>query len=61
MCEYMNRQLILHIVLSKWHLIPSDKSADGAVEEDYVGGDAAGDGDALGLRYSEDSRKCVSA
>ena len=51
---------ILHIVLSKWHLIPSEASADGAVEEDAAGGDAAGDVDALGLQYSEDSRKCVS-
>ena len=41
-------------------MIPSDASADGAVEEDAAGGDAAGDVDVLGLQYSEDSRKCVS-
>ena len=60
MREYKNRQLILHIVLSKWHLIPSDNSADGAVEEDAAGGDVAGDIDALGLQYYENSPKCVS-
>ena len=41
----MHRQLILQAVSSKWHLIPSDASIDGAVEEDAAGGDAAGNGD----------------
>ena len=45
MCEYVNRQLVLHTVFSKWHLTPSDTSADGAVEEDAAGDVAAGNGD----------------
>ena len=45
MREYVHRQLILQAVFSKWYLIPSDASADGAVKEDAAGGDAAGSGD----------------
>ena len=35
----------MQAVFPKWHLIPSDASAYSAVEEDAVGGDAAGNGD----------------